>query len=414
MRFAAPACATSSSFPDHFDPPAALLTLERNYRSTQPILDAANAVIAQAAERFTKDLWSERTASQPPQLVSVRDEADQAGYVVEQVLARREAGLRLKSQAVLFRAAHHSARLELALTRHDIPFVKFGGLKFLEAAHVKDVLALLRWAQNPRDRVSGFRAMQLLAGIGPKTAARVLDNVAAAPPGCALLAEQPVPEGARQDWLELAALIDAVGAPAAPWPSAFERIARWYMLQMERLFDDAPPRAADIEQLVRIAATYPSRERFLTELTLDPPEATSDHAGVPLRDEDYLILSTIHSAKGREWTAVTLLNAVDGCLPSDLATGSAAEIEEERRLLYVAMTRAKDYLDIMVPQRFYVTQQAALGDRHVYASRTRFIPAAILPHFEQVSWPLAAPVTAAAQSRPMSIDLAARMRDMWQ
>lgn len=402
-------------FPGQFDPPATLLTLARNYRSTQPILDAANAVIAQAAERFTKDLWSERTSSQLPRMVSVRDEADQASYVVEQVLARREAGLRLKSQAVLFRAAHHSAQLELALTRHDIPFVKFGGLKFLEAAHVKDVLAILRWAQNPRDRVSGFRAIQLLAGIGPKTAARVLDNVAAAPPGCALLGEQPVPEGTRQDWLELAALVDAVGAPAAPWPSAFERMTRWYIAQMERLFDDAPPRAADIEQLVRIAATYPSGERFLSELTLDPPQATSDQAGVPLRDEDYLILSTIHSAKGREWTAVTLLNAVDGCLPSDLATGSTAEIEEERRLLYVAMTRAKDHLDIMVPQRFYVTQQAVLGDRHVYAVRSRLLPNAVLQHFSQVSWPIAAPLGEGhAQPRQAAVDLAARMRAMWR
>ncbi len=401
-------------FPQQFEPPARRVTLDRNYRSTPPILAAANGVIAQARERFCKDLWSERPSGEKPALVSVRDDADQAGYVVEQVLARREAGLRLKAQAVLFRASHHSVRLEIELTRRNIPFVKFGGLKFLEAAHVKDVLAVLRWAQNPRDRVSGFRAIQLLAGIGPKTAGRILDNLQAAAPGCALLAEQPVPDGARPAWREFAALIAGLES-ADTWPAPLERLAQWYESQMERLFDDAQVRQADIQQLARIAATYPGRERFLTELTLDPPDATSDEAGVPLRDEDYLILSTIHSAKGREWSAVSLLNAVDGCLPSDLATGSEHELEEEMRLLYVAMTRARDHLDLIVPQRFYVTGQAGSGDRHVYASRTRFIPNRLLDRFASRSWPPVEPtVTGTPESRQHAIDLAARMRAMWR
>ncbi len=402
-------------FPAHFDPPARQVTLERNYRSTQPILEAANAVIAEAAERFTKDLWSERTSSQKPRLVSIKDDADQAAYIVERVLARREEGVKLKAQAVLFRASHHSVRLELELTRRNIPFVKFGGLKFLEAAHVKDLLSVVRWAQNLRDRVSGFRAIQLQAGIGPKTAGRILENIAAASPGCELLLEQPVPEGARAAWIEFAAIIEVIGQESAPWPMVVEQACRWYMAQMERLFDDAPIRQADIEQLARIAVTYPSRERFLTELTLDPPEATSQEAGVPLLDEDYLILSTIHSAKGQEWSAVTLLNSVDGCIPSDMATGSAVEIEEERRLLYVAMTRAKDQLDLMVPQRFYLSQQSGLGDRHVYASRTRFIPNALLGRFEQLSWPVPeTQLPGSPESRQTALDLAARMRAMWR
>jgi DNA helicase II / ATP-dependent DNA helicase PcrA len=404
-------------FPAQFSPPARQVTLDRNYRSTQTILDAANAVIALASERFSKDLWTERKAEQRPRLVSVRDDIDQAGYVVAQVLARREEGSRLKSQAVLFRASQHSARLEIELTRRNIPFVKFGGLKFLEAAHIKDVLAVMRWGQNLRDRVSGFRAIQLLPGIGPKTAARILDNVGAAAPGCALLAEQPVAESARAGWLEFTGLLDDLGKNGGTWPAPFEAACRWYGSQMERLFDDAAIRQADIEQLARIAATYPNQERFLTELTLDPPDATSDQAGAPLLDEDYLILSTIHSAKGQEWSSVTLLNAVDGCIPSDLSTGDAKQIEEERRLLYVAMTRAKDQLDVMLPQRFYVTQQASGGDRHVYGSRTRFIPAALLPRFEQLTWPLAQPAADAAAEAPANvgrIDLAARMRAMWQ
>jgi len=423
-------------FPAAFDPPAHVVTLEQNYRSTRPILEAANAVIALAAERFTKNLWSERESAQRPRIVAVKDDADQATFVVDGVLARREEGLKLKQQAVLFRASAHSARLEMELTRRNVPFVKFGGLKFLEAAHIKDVLAVLRWAENPRDRVSGFRAIQLLAGVGPKTAGRVLDNVCAAPEGCALLAEQPVPEAARAGWLEFAALIDclagrmppsesaaaAVGAARAAslaagpqWPADFELACRWYEAQMPRLYDDFAVRVLDIQQLARIAATSPSRQRFLTELTLDPPSATSGEAGMPLLDEDYLILSTMHSAKGQEWNAVSVLNVVDGCIPSDVATRNSAEIEEERRLLYVAMTRARDSLDLIVPQRFYVTQQAGMGDRHVYAGRSRFIPNRLLGHFEQLSWPPPQPqLQGSPASRQAAVDLAAKMRDMWR
>jgi DNA helicase-2/ATP-dependent DNA helicase PcrA len=402
-------------FPARFDPPARRITLEQNYRSTPPLLEAANAVIAESKEGFGKQLWSARTGALKPLLVSVRDDADQAGFVVEQVLARREGGIRLKSQAVLFRTSHHSVRLEIELTRRNIPFVKFGGLKFLEAAHVKDVLSILRWAQNPRDRVSGFRAIQLLHGVGPKIAARILDNLQSAPPGAALLAEQPVPEGVRAAWIEFAALVEGAGVGRAEWPACAEQVARWYETQMDRLYEDAVIRAADIQQLARLASTYPSRERFLTELTLDPPEVTSDQPGAPLLDEDYLILSTIHSAKGREWTAVSVLNVVDGCIPSEMSTGSEAGIDEERRLLYVAMTRAKDHLELLVPQRFYITGQASTGDRHVYAGRTRFIPNRLLARFEQHSWPRvdgdAASSVSVEQAR---IDIAAKMRAMWQ
>jgi len=402
-------------FPALFDPPARRITLEQNYRSTLPLLDAANAVIAEAKEGFGKQLWSAREGAWKPLLVSVRDDADQAGFVVERILARREGGIKLKSQAVLFRTSHHSVRLEIELTRRNIPFVKFGGLKFLEAAHVKDVLSILRWAQNLRDRVSGFRAIQLLHGVGPKIAARILDNLHSAPPGAALLAEQPVPEGVRAAWIEFAELVEAAGVGRAEWPACAEQVARWYETQMERLYEDAVIRAADIQQLARLASTYPSRERFLTELTLDPPEVTSDQPGAPLLDEDYLILSTIHSAKGREWTAVSVLNVVDGCIPSEMSTGSEAGIDEERRLLYVAMTRAKDHLELLVPQRFYITGQASTGDRHVYAGRTRFIPNRLLARFEQHSWPRvdgdAASSVSVEQAR---IDIAAKMRAMWQ
>ncbi len=400
-------------FPDAFDPPAQRVALERNYRSTAPILEAANAVIALAAEGHRKRLWTERGQGAAPALVAVRDEAAQALFVVEQVLARRERGVALRAQAVLVRTAHHSARLEIELTRCNIPFVKFGGLRFLEAAHVKDVLALLRWAHNPRDRVTGFRALQLLPGVGPRIAANALDAVAAAG-GVAGLAEMAPPAAARGAWGPFAGLVRALAAPGAPWPGAFEQACHWYREAMEGRYDDARVRAADIEQLARIAATYPGPQRFLTEITLDPPAACSDEAGPPLLDEDFLVLSTIHSAKGREWSAVTVLNVVDGCLPSDLATGSRAAIEEERRLLYVAMTRARDDLELVVPQRFYTSSQSGLGDRHVYAGRSRFLPAVVLPLFDSRSWPAAATEAASAGGPAApTIDVAARLRAQW-
>jgi DNA helicase-2/ATP-dependent DNA helicase PcrA len=408
-------------FPTHFNPPAKQVTLERNYRSTQPILAASNAVIELATERFTKNLWTDKASAQRPRLVSVADEADQARYVVEQVLEAREAGMKLKSQAVLFRAAHHSAALEVELTRRNIPFVKFGGLKFLDSVHVKDVLAVLRWAENPRDRVAGFRVMQLLPGVGPATAARLLDAVVTrATPShtvSALAAFAPPPR-ALEDWQPFVALMSSVCSLSSPWPAEFELIRRWYEPHLERNHEDAAFRHADLLQMESIAATYASRERFLTELTLDPPDATSGESGVPLLDEDYLILSTIHSAKGQEWRNVFVLNGVDGCIPSDLGTGSDAEIDEERRLLYVAMTRAREDLHIVVPQRFYVHNQTHLGDRHVWASRTRFIPAHLMPLFDAYAWPRmpepvapsAAGLAAAAQAK---LEIAAKLKRMW-
>ena len=205
--------------------------------------------------------------------------------------------------------------------------------------------------------------------------------------------------------------------PAAEWPAELEWVTRWYEPHLARLYDDAPVRQRDLVQLQQIASTYPSRERFLTELALDPPDATSDEAGAPWLDDDYLILSTIHSAKGQEWKSVQILNVVDGCIPSDMSTGTTEEVEEERRLLYVAMTRAKDELRLLVPQRFYVHQQAAAGDRHVYASRSRFIPEALTPLFECTAWPVAARRRRRARriSDPaVPVDIAARMRLLWR
>jgi DNA helicase II / ATP-dependent DNA helicase PcrA len=402
-------------FPNHFTPPAQIITLDRNYRSTQPILAAANAVIDLATERYRKNLRSDRTSAERPQLVSVRDETDQARYVAEHVLEHREAQISLKQQAVLFRASHHSASLEIELTRRNIPFVKFGGLKFLESAHIKDVLAFLRWAENLRDRVSAFRVIQLLPGAGPATAARLLDRLAATKSPQEALRDFRPPASCGADWSAFIETLTLVRSGASAWPAELEFVLWWYTPQLERLYEDAKVREADLTQLAQIASTYPNRQRFLTELTLDPPSATSDEAGMPLLDEDYLILSTIHSAKGQEWKSVFVLNCVDGCIPSDLAVGSAAEIEEERRLLYVAMTRAKDHLHMIVPQRFFVSHQRGNGDRHMYAVRSRFIPNAITGNFEQCAWPRSASVSGpAVRKTTKPIDISARVKSMWR
>lgn len=402
-------------FPGHFTPRAEVITLERNYRSTQPILAAANAVIELADERFTKNLWSDRPSAERPAIVNVADDVQQALYIVEKILENREAGVALKSQAVLFRTSSHSAGLEVELTRRNIPFVKFGGLKFLEAAHIKDVLAVLRWVHNPRDRVAGFRVAQLLPGIGPSTAGRLLERIIESGDPVGALSGFKPPAAAAAHWQDFEDTIGLLRRNVVGWPGEIDCVCRWYEPHLERMHEDAATRQGDLHQLGQIAATYPTRERFLTELTLDPPSATSDQSGPPLLDEDYLILSTVHSAKGQEWNAVYILNTVDGCLPSDLSTGSTPEIEEERRLLYVAMTRAKDQLHIMVPQRFFTHNQRGSGDRHVYAQRTRFIPNSLLTHFDNRRWPAPNTTTGAGASPARApIDVRAKMRGMWK
>jgi DNA helicase-2/ATP-dependent DNA helicase PcrA len=348
-----------------------------------------------------------------PQLVSAGDDMEQARWVADQVLAQREAGVRLKRQAVLFRTSHHSAALELELVRRNIPYLKYGGLKFLEAAHVKDLLSLLRWLQNPRHRLAGFRVAQLVQGMGPASARRLLDAMEHDVDPAAVRSGFKPPPGAAATWSELLGCLQAM--QASPWPDMLQPALQWYLPQLQRLHDDAALRRADLEQLQRLAAGYGSRENFLAELTLDPPDATSEVVE-PGLDEDYLILSTIHSAKGQEWSSVYVLNVVDGGIPSEMSAGSRAELEEERRLLYVAMTRAQHQLQLLVPQRFYVTQQAARGDRHVWATLSRFIPPEVEACFERVS---AAPPSvpdappAATLALP-PFDIAARVRSVWQ
>jgi DNA helicase II / ATP-dependent DNA helicase PcrA len=384
-------------FPEQFHG-ARRITLDQNYRSTRPILDASNAVIALARERFPKDLWPVRPGGARPRLLTCFDENEQSVEVARNVLEHREQGTELRRQVVLFRSGHHSDLLELELTRRNIPFVKYGGLKFLEAAHVKDVLAVLRILENPRDEVSWFRVLQLLDGIGPASARAIMSGIGIADDGSPMrrLLDSPprVPEAAR-DGLEslCAALSDCLENTLAP-SDEVARIRRFCEPIFELRYASAAQRIQDIEQLERVAGTFTSRGRFLAELALDPPTSTSDLAGPPQLDEDYLILSTVHSAKGGEWDVVHVIHAADGMIPSDMATSDAESIEEERRLFYVALTRARDMLYVYFPLRFY-RRPRGKDDAHHYAQLTRFLPPQVQSLFDCKSVGVAARPAAA-------------------
>ena len=373
-------------FPDQYQPRASVVTLEENYRSCQPILDTANTLMKGSRRQYQKNLYTARAGGARPDYITVEDGDAEAEYVVERILENREQGTELKQQAVLFRGSHHSDRLELELVRRNIPYVKYGGLKFLEASHVKDFLSVLKWAENPKNQVAAFRVLKLMPGFGPARAARCFEHLAVNHHSLAALSTYTPPAAAADAWPEFAAMLQSVGEQAADdpaWQAQLTSVRGWYQPMLEVLYDGAPTRAADLDQLEQIARRFPTRERFLTELTLDPPSSAGDLSGEPLLDEDYLILSTVHSAKGQEWDSVFLLSVSDGSFPSEFSTGKPELIEEERRLLYVAMTRARNRLHLLVPLRYHVTQQRRDGDRHVYGARSRFISDALLATMSQ-------------------------------
>jgi len=381
------------AFPEHF-PGTRLVMLEQNYRSTPPVLRASNAVIAQSAKMYEKNLWTDRPGEAKPVLLTCFDEAKQSEAVCAEVLEQRERGLPLRQQAVLFRAAWHSTHLEVELARRNIPFVKYGGLRFVEAAHVKDVVALLRIIANPLDELAWFRALQLLEGVGPGTAKRALTElgVGRAPGGpdhgispLRRLIDAPpeLPASARPELEGLRGLLAECSAGAPP-ALQVARFQTWFDPVCRRRYQDADARLADIEQLAGIASDYSSVDRLIADLALDAPHATGALAGPPLLDDDYLILSTMHSAKGCEWDSVHVIHAADGMIPSDMATGDEDDIEEERRLFYVALTRARSALFVYFPLRYY-HRRMGLADAHNYAQLTRFIPAEVRDAFEQKS-----------------------------
>jgi DNA helicase-2/ATP-dependent DNA helicase PcrA len=345
------------SFGQHF-PDAAVVTLERNYRSHARILETANALAAQFARAYEKRLHAARNgAGSSPQLVFCRDESSQAVEVSERVLEAREQGIDLRRQAVLMRTSHDSDLLELELQRRQIPFVKYGGLRYLEAAHVKDLIALFRLLSNPSDQLAWFRVLQLLDGVGPVTARKAMEALMIG--GRWPAADQLV------DALQTARRQHSAGAQAETLRDALAPL-------VEARYVDGAIRVQDLERLVEAARHANNLGHFAAELALDPPQSSADLAGPPHLDEDYLVLSTVHSAKGLEWEAVHVLALYDGNFPADMACGSAEEIEEERRLLYVAVTRARRSLHLYVPVRYYHRPRGT-DDAHGYGKPSRFL-----------------------------------------
>ncbi len=392
------------SFPEHF-PGASVVTLERNYRSLEPVLQTANALAGQFRRAFRKELWTERGHGTRPELISCRDESAQAVEVCERVLDAREQGMELRRQAVLMRTSHDSDLLELELARRQIPFVKYGGLRYLEAAHVKDLIALFRLLENPVNELSWFRVLRLLEGVGPVTARRAVDALKGE--GAWNEARQRLPEAARDGANGLIAALD--GARAAMSTGAQAELLRDALAPLiEARYPDGALRLGDLDRLVEAARQAPNLGRFAAELALDPPQSAADLAGPPHLDEDYLVLSTIHSAKGLEWEAVHVLALYDGNFPADMACGSAEGIDEERRLLYVAVTRARRQLRLYAPVRYY-HRPRGIDDAHGYGKPSRFLTETVRRTCQSITLSEALidreAVSPAAQQRQITISL---------
>jgi DNA helicase-2/ATP-dependent DNA helicase PcrA len=360
-----------------------IVRLDRNYRSRQGVLDLAN-LIRPSAPGLDLTLTGDRGPGTPPLLLRCHDEATQAREICARVLDAHEDGAALRDQAVLVRAAHHSDILEIELSARKIPYVKFGGLRFTDTAHVKDFLAAARILANPADDLAWFRLLRLHEGIGPVHARRILASLG---PGQDVAADgwqeaiEAAPARSRRALAAtLRGLGDAVGGPAAPPPTATAPTAAWQAEAMLVILDplirarypDAAARITDLQRLADAAATQPSLHDAIAELTLDPPVSASDLAGPPRLDEDYLTISTIHAAKGLEWPIVHLPHLVDGALPSDMALGDPDGLAEEHRLFYVAITRARDHLYLYVPQRLHYHRRGR-DDRHGFGQLTRFL-----------------------------------------
>jgi DNA helicase-2/ATP-dependent DNA helicase PcrA len=414
--FRAAAVENILGFPDRFKPRAEVVTLAQNYRSTQEVLDVANALMADAPRQHRKHLLSIRGKGARGRIVTTDELQTQAEYVCTEILRRREANVPLKRQAVLFRTSSHSDILEVELAKRKIPFMKFGGLKFLDAGHIKDLMAILRWADNPRNTLSAFRTLQLLPGMGPVNARKAIEHLEAQGGSFTALQTFTPPQPASAAWAKLSELMLALREPQRPWPGQLHLAREWYRPQFERIYEHFHTRLGDLDQLELLCGQYPSRERFLTELTLDPPNATSDLAGQPALDEEYVTLSTIHSAKGMEWDTVYVLNVVDGSFPSEFSTGKAELIEEERRLFYVALTRAQNDIVLMAPLKFHLTNQSRQGDAHVYGGRSRFMTEKVLQKLDPLTFHgtnSGSGDNLRNDAESSTLDVSARMKEMW-
>lgn len=375
-------------FPRQF-PGAKIVKLEQNYRSTQPILAATNLVIAQAAQRYTKELWSSRDAGPPPQLITCDDEYEQVEFVVERILEHQRQGIPLAEQAVLFRASHHSIQLEGQLAKLGLQFVKYGGLKFVEAAHVKDLLSLLRLAENPRDTVSAMRALCLMPGVGPKKAQELTRGLHEAGGRFEVWREAKIPAKSKDLWPDFVGLMTWLARDGSDGDlrGQVRRALQFYEPILEQNYDNPTQRLADLEELNSLAAHASDRATLLADLTVDPPVSGVDVGGGPDREQT-LTLSTLHSAKGLEWRVVYVLHATDGKIPFERSLNDPDQLEEERRMFYVALTRAADWLYVCYPRHesssYGNTSYGRSWGGEVYESGqlTRFITKSVKAAFQ--------------------------------
>ncbi len=403
-------------FPQNF-PGTRVIALEQNYRSTQPILDVANLLMSRAVERYTKVLWTSREGGERPWLVTAQDEQSQTRFVVDRLLELHEdENIPLREIAVLIRAGYMSADLEIELTNRRIPFEKWGGLKFLEAAHVKDVLAFLRVLENPRDEVSWYRVLLLLPGIGDVTARAAIDALVAAAWESEAFGRFEPPARARAAHRALVSLLEELrrrpsdGVAAGQASTDIARVRTLYDDILRERYDRAEPRLADLDQLQTIAAGYPDRGTFLSAIALEPPSATQDLAGGSGDEErDALVISTVHSAKGKEWDAVFLIWAADGWFPMARAIDDEDEIEEERRLMYVALTRARRHLAVVHPLHAYATRR---GADYSLDQLSRFIDPGVRALMERVTLSVDGSLTPSEEIVPAAsmVDLRAMLR----
>ncbi len=411
--FRAAAADNILGFPERYTPRAEVITLAQSYRSSQEVLDGANALMAEAPKQHRKHLLSSRGQGARPRFVTVGDLQAQVECVCSEVHRRCEGNVPLKRQAVLFRNPNHSDALEAELARRKIPFVKQGGLKFLEAGHVKDLLAVLRWADNPRNTVAALRVLRLLPGLEPAIPVQVIEHFASQSYAFKSLQSFAVPQALGVPWRKLTELLLELANPQRQWPGQLHLAREWYKPHFERVYEHFHTRISDLDQLEFLSGQYASRERFLTELTLDPPHSSSDLAGQSASDEDYLVLSTLHSAKGMEWDTVYVLNVVDGSFPSEFAAGKPELMEEERRLLYVGMTRAQNDLLLLAPLKFPLNQ-ARNGNGQTYGGRSRFMSEKVLKCFDATTFQGSSLAEGAlGEASSSTVDVASRLKEMW-
>ncbi|NVM23192.1 MAG: UvrD-helicase domain-containing protein [Desulfobacterales bacterium] len=339
-------------FPKVF-PGTKIIRLEENYRSTQPVLNVANVIIDRAQEKYTKVLFTRKKGGAVPALVAAEDEHVQSQFVAQRILELREEGIPLHEIAVLFRAGYHSFDLEVECNKRNIPFVKVGGFKFMETAHIKDFLAHMRILANPLDSVSWHRVLLLLENIGPKAADEIFQAVVGSGMGIkGLAALEPRPRYA-QGFERLRQRLDSLETDHLPVVEVGARLMRYYQPILKKKYDDHPKRAKDLEHLLTIMERYRSIEKFLSDMALEPPNASVDDILAADYDNEQLVLSTIHSAKGLEWHTVFVISALEGRFPAMYAARSDEEMEEELRLMYVATTRAKENLYFTYPINIY-------------------------------------------------------------